>query len=298
MRFSVWPRPSHDWPELLALVSHAEATGWDGVYLADHFMPASPDAAGDMQECFSLLAGLAASVPRLRLGSLVAGNLYRHPAVLANQARTIDRISGGRLVLGLGAGWQQNEHDKFGIDLPSPGERLRRFEEAVRIVRSLRDEDRAELRGEFYEVTDAPMSPKPAGPMPILIGGKGERVMPKIVARWADEWNVWGDPELFAHKSQVMSAGCEDHGRDPASLVRSTQALVFAGADGAATAAKVNEVQPSIGGTVEQLRDVVGSYAEAGLDELIVPDFHLDTPAASRDLWDLLIEQVAPEFRS
>lgn len=298
MRFSIWPEASDDWPTLVSRVREAEAAGWDGVWIADHFMPNTPQASGDVNECFALLAALAVAVPRMRIGSLVAGNTYRHPAVLANQAATIDLISGGRFVLGMGAGWQRNEHEKFGIDLPPAPARLRRFEEALRIVRALRDEARASVAGEFYVVTDVPMAPKPVGPMPILVGGSGEQVMPGIVARHADEWNVWGDPERFAHKSRVMSAACEAIGRDPATLRRSTQALVYLGAGGAATAAKRNKVRAAIGGTTEQLIDTVGAYHEAGLDELIVPVGHLSEPRQVAELWSTIIEQVAPSFRN
>ena len=121
MRFSIWPSSAHSWDEILTLARHAEATGWDGVYIADHFMPNSEDVSGPMQEALTVLAGLAAAVPRVRLASLVFGNTYRHPAVLAKSAVTIDHISGGRFALGLGAGWQENEHDAYGIELPGAG---------------------------------------------------------------------------------------------------------------------------------------------------------------------------------
>src|SRR5688572_791937 len=101
MRFSVWPGPAHPWEDLLGIARHAEATGWDGVWFADHFMPNTDEAAGPVMECWSVLAGLASTVPRVRLGALVSGNTYRHPAVLANIAATVDQISGGRVVLGL-----------------------------------------------------------------------------------------------------------------------------------------------------------------------------------------------------
>src|SRR3954451_21770255 len=118
MRFACWPRASQPWTELLALAAHVERTGWDGVYVSDHFMPLD-DMSGPTHESFALLAGLAAAVPRVRLGARVAGNTYRHPAVLAKQAATIDQISGGRVLLGLGAGWQENEHVAYGIPFPS-----------------------------------------------------------------------------------------------------------------------------------------------------------------------------------
>src|SRR3954465_15844061 len=121
MRFSVWPNPAQQWTEILGVAEHAEATGWDGVYFADHFMPndESGDRAldGDVLECWSVLAALSSITDRVRLGPLVSGNTYRHPAVLAKNAATIDNISNGRLVLGVGAGWQVNEHRAYGIDL-------------------------------------------------------------------------------------------------------------------------------------------------------------------------------------
>lgn len=249
-------------------------------------------------ECFGVLAALAAEVPRVRLGSLVAGNTYRHPAVLANQATTIDHISGGRFVLGLGAGWQEREHEAYGIELPTPGGRLRRLEEAAQVIRTLRDAARSDFDGDHYRLHDAVMEPKPVGPLPLLLGGSGERVMPGIVARWADEWNAWGDPELFAHKSRIMSGACQALGRDPKTLVRSTQALVFLGPDGAAQAEAISSIRPAIGGTVAQLTDVIGAYEEVGVDELIVPDFHIADIEQSIELWDTLIGEVFSTFQA
>ena len=116
MRFSFWPGPAQPWSELLDLARHAEETGWDGLWYADHFMPDGPDPSGPWNEAWTTIAALAATVPRVRIGPLVSGNTYRHPAVLANMAATVDHISGGRLVLGLGAGWQENEHRAYGIE--------------------------------------------------------------------------------------------------------------------------------------------------------------------------------------
>lgn len=297
MRFSIWPASSHSWPDLLRLAHHAADGGWDGVWIADHFMPNGDHLDVPMLDCFAVLSGFAAAVPRVRLGSLVAGNTYRHPAVLMNAATTIDHISGGRFVLGIGAGWQQNEHDAYGIDLPAPGRRLRRLEEACRVITCLHTAPRTTVDGEFYRLTDAAMEPKPAGSLPLLIGGSGQRVMPRIVARYADEWNAWGTPETFAAKTAVITKVCEESGRDPSTLRRSTQALVFPGSDGEATAAKVAEMRPAIGGTAERLVDVVGAYAAAGVDELIVPDFQTRSADESVDLFDFIAEEVAPAFR-
>ena len=133
MRFSIWPSLTQPWADVLAVAKHAEATGWDGVYVADHFMG---DAGGPWPveiptlEATAVLAALAAATERVRLSPLVFGITYRHPAVLAKWAATVDHVSGGRLLLGVGAGWQENEHEQYGIPLGSPGERIERFEEA------------------------------------------------------------------------------------------------------------------------------------------------------------------------
>lgn len=298
MRFSVWISTQHPWEEVLARGRHAEATGWDGLWLADHFMP-NGDGPRDepMHECFSLLAALAATVPRVRIGSLVAGNTYRHPAVLAKQATTIDHVSGGRMVLGLGAGWQENEHAAYGIPLGAVGERLAWFEEACRVVRGLRDAPRTTFAGERYALADAPMEPKPRGPLPLLVGASGQRVMARIVAELADEWNTWSTPALWREKRQGFDRALEDAGRDPATLRRSTQALLLPGPDGRRQAEELSAVRPAIGGTGAELVDTIGGWAEAGLDELIVPDFTLGSADEAAEHLDWFQAEVAPAFR-
>lgn len=287
MQLSIWPSAVHPWPVIRDLAQRAESLGYHGVWIMDHFMENTDEGGGHVLEGFSVLAALAAAVPRVRLGSLVAGNLYRHPAVLANQAATIDHISEGRFVLGVGAGWQENEHAQYGIHLPAAGPRLHQFEEACRVVRALRDEDVATFDGRYYQLRGARMEPKAIGPLPLLIGGAGEKVMPGIVARQADEWNVWGTPETFAHKSAVMTRACEEIGRDPATLRRSTQSLVILGRD-----PRPEDGPRAIGGSVERLRDTFGRYAAAGVDEFIVTDGHLRDPARSMELYDLIAAEV------
>ena len=289
MQLSAWPSAVHPWPVVRDLSLHVESLGYHGIWVMDHFMDNTPQGGGHVLEGFSLLAALAAVVPRVRLGSLVAGNLYRHPAVLANQAATIDVISEGRFVLGVGAGWQENEHAQYGIDLLTTGARLRRFEEACEVIRALRDERVATFDGEHYHLRDAGMEPKPVGPMPLLIGGAGEKVMPGIVARQADEWNVWGTPETFAAKNAIITQACEAIGRDPATLRRSTQALVVLGRDPVP-----EDGARAIGGSVERLRDTFGRYAAAGVDEFIATDGHLKDPERSRELYDTLAREVLP----
>jgi alkanesulfonate monooxygenase SsuD/methylene tetrahydromethanopterin reductase-like flavin-dependent oxidoreductase (luciferase family) len=181
MRFSVWPSPERPWADVLDIVQACDRAGWYGVYFADHFMPndlGGEALDGPVNECWAVMAGLAAATEHLRVGSLVCGNLYRHPAVVANQAATIDQISNGRFVLGVGAGWQINEHKAYGIDLLSTKQRLDRFDEACAVITSLLREKRTTFDGEWYEITDAPCDPKPVqSPLPLLVGGNGVNLM-------------------------------------------------------------------------------------------------------------------------
>src|SRR3954468_8767891 len=296
MRFSFWPNAGQDWSEILDVSIYAERTGWDGIWVADHFMPMAGDLDVPMHECWSVLAALAAAVPRVRLGALVAGITYRNPAVLTKQAITIDHISGGRLVLGIGAGWQENEHAAYGIALGSIKERLDRFEEACQIVTGLLTEDRTTFAGNYYRITDAPLAPKAAtGSLPVLIGGGGEKRTMRIAAQYADEWNVWGEPALMAAKRGVLDRHCEALGRDPDSITRSANALLFLSEDESWVAERRSRDagRASIIGTPSELVDIVAAYAEASVDELIIPDFNLGRdPARKRDTMDLFMEQV------
>lgn len=306
MQFSVWAGTGQDWPDLLEVARHAELTSWDRVYVADHFMPNDPQGAapqdGPMLECWAVVAALSAAVPRIGIGTLVCGNTYRHPAVLANQAATADVISGGRVILGLGAGWQRNEHEAYGIDLGAVGDRMDRLEEACQVVRALRDTGsgpgRADFTGAHYQLTDAPMVPAPVGPLPLLIGGGGERRTLRIAARFAEEWNVWSDPSTFTHKSGVLDRWCDDIGRDPATIHRSTQALLFH-SDDEAFLRRIRERdlgRVTITGTTAEVVDIVGAYREAGVDELIIPDFTLGTGEQRRERLDAFRSEVAVHF--
>ena len=150
MKFSLWPATAHPPAEILAEARQAEAEGWHGVWLADHYMPNTPDdvpADGPVHEVWALLPAVAAVTERVRIGTLVSPTSIHHPALLANRAATLDHLSGGRMVLGLGAGWQVNEHAAYGFALEAPGPRVTRFEESIRIVRSLLTEQRTTSRG-------------------------------------------------------------------------------------------------------------------------------------------------------
>lgn len=299
MRFSVWPNPAQRFEDVLHIARHAESTGWDGLWYADHFMPDGPDTTAPWPEAWTTLAALAPAVPRIRLGTLVSGNTYRHPAVLAKMAATVDHISGGRVVLGLGSGWQENEHVQYGVPFYTVGERLARLNEACQVIRALYTEQTANFAGKFYQLTDASLEPKPVQKrLPLLIGGGGEKVTLKITARWANEWNVWGNVEMLKEKMAILDAHCADVGRDPSEVQRSAVALLFL-SDDADFIAKMTS-RPSdrvIAGNVEQVRETVAGYRDAGVDELIVPDFTLGPMEQKLATLDRFIEEVAAQVR-
>ncbi|HMC41109.1 MAG TPA: LLM class F420-dependent oxidoreductase [Acidimicrobiales bacterium] len=303
MRFGIWPSPQQSWEDTLELVRHCEATGWDSVYFADHFMPNGPDTEpldGDSLECWSVLSALAAQVPRVRLAPLVTSVTYRHPAVLAKIAAAVDLISGGRLTLGLGAGWQENEHASYGLELGTIKERMDRFEEAVEIVASMLRQTRTTFKGRYFEVTDAPNQPTPAQErLPILIGGGGEKRTLRIAARWADEWNYWSTPDVLEHKVAVLRSHCEQLGRDPAEIHVSTQALLYLSEDESWLAGKrsADGGQPVIVGTPSEVVEIVSRYAAAGADELIIPAFTFGSTRRGKETCDLFITEVASHFR-
>lgn len=298
MRFAFWPGPGNSWADTLELARHAEATGWDGIWYADHFMPNTPEAAGPTSECWTTLTAIGALVPRIRIGALVAGNTYRHPAVLANMAANIDVISGGRLVLGLGAGWQENEHDKYGIPLFQMKERMDRYEEACAIVTSMLREDRTTFEGKYYQVTDAPCDPKPVQkPLPLLIGGGGEKRTLRIAAKYAQEWNVWGTPDVLKHKMGVLDQRCAEIDRDPKTIQRSAQSLMFL-SDDPSVRERNGQGGRTIAGNVDQVAETMREYRDAGVNEFIVPDFTLGKDmAAKKAVMDRFINEVAPQAR-
>ena len=309
MRFSIWPSTSRPWGDILTLAHHCDATGWDGLYLADHFMPhgdltgggdLTAALDGDKLECWSVLAALAATVPRLRLGSLVSGMTYRHPAVLANIAAAVDRISGGRVVLGVGAGWQLNEHLAYGIELGSLSERMDRFDEACEVITSLLRQRRSTFTGRYYRLVDAPNQPVPVQRrLPLLVGGGGEQRTLRIAARHADQWNVWSTPDVLARKLGVLHERCAEIGRDPGEIAVSTQALLFLStdADRVAAARRVAPAGRSIVGMPPEVTDIVGRYRAAGAEELIVPD-NMEALDTWIDSCDLFIDEVARHFRT
>jgi len=298
MRFSIWPGAGNTWSDTLALARHAEATGWDGVWYADHFMPNAEDTSGPTNEAMTTVAALAAAVPRVRLGTLVVGNTYRHPALLAKMAAGIDIVSGGRFVLGLGAGWQENEHVAYGIPFSTVGGRLSRLDEACRVIKGLFASAQTDFAGKYYTLTAAPLAPKPVqSPLPLLIGGGGEKRTLRIAAEHADEWNVWGSPAVLRHKISVLEQHCSDFGRDPKTIKRSAQNLLFLSDDPKVLERASRVGERALAGNVGQIQQQMGEYREAGVDEFIVPDFTLGRTVPEKiAVLDRFINEVATPF--
>ena len=282
MDLTVWPLVSQPWPDLCAAVELVERLGWHGVMIEDHFMADGGGfgAVSDPRfEVTSVLSALAVATTSVRLAPLVMSATYRHPAVVANWAATVDHISRGRLTLGLGAGWQLNEHAQYGIQLGTPGERIDRLDEYCTVVRSLLEQAVTDFKGRSFELSNAWCEPKPLQThLPLLIGGKGDRML-RLVARHADMWNMWSMPSKFAERSAVLDQSSEAIGRDPATIRRSTQALVCL-TDSASKARSFIDAaggRAAFAGTAEQFADLAAQWHDAGVDELVIPDWHLGT---------------------
>ncbi|MHB1988736.1 MAG: TIGR03560 family F420-dependent LLM class oxidoreductase [Acidimicrobiales bacterium] len=275
MRIGLWIATERSFEDVLASAVEAERLGFDAVYVADHFMPQEEPALQPRLEAWTTLGALAARTERVRLGVLVTGNTYRHPAVLAKMAATTDQISNGRMVLGIGAGWQRNEHVAYGIALPEVPELLGRLDEACQVIRMLLDNQWSDFDGRWYHLEKAPCEPKPRQEhLPLLVGVSGEKVAMAIAARQADLWNYWGTPDEMAHKLAVLDRHCETVGRDPSTLERSTQALVSM-TDDPAELRRLRDAanrQPSLTGTTAEITAALGRYDDLGVDEFILSD--------------------------
>ncbi|MFY9334649.1 MAG: LLM class F420-dependent oxidoreductase [Mycobacterium sp.] len=226
MRFAFKTSPQNTtWADMLAVWRAAdEIDVFESGWTFDHFYPIFSDPAGPCLEGWTTLSALAQATTRLRLGVLVTGIHYRHPAVLANMAAAVDIISGGRLELGIGAGWNEEESGAYGIELGTLTERFDRFEEACEVLIGLLSKDSTDFDGTFYQLKAARNEPK--GPQrphpPICIGGNGEKRTLRIAARYADHWNfVGGTPQEFARKRDVLKAHCADVGRNPKEIMLS-----------------------------------------------------------------------------
>lgn len=247
----------------------AEEAGFDSIWVGDHYL-----YRGDGRpergpwEAWTLLAGLATVTSTIRLGPLVACLNFHNPAVVAKMAAAVDELSGGRLTLGLGAGWNRAEFDSFGIPFDH---RASRFVEAFEIARRLLGGERVSSRGRFHQVDDAVLLPRPARRVPLMVGSSGERVLAATLPH-VDAWNTWYDwygntPDRFRAKLSVIDHACERAGRDPATVERSACMLVRLGEE----SERPDEPEaPAVNGSRERIADVLQEMAEAGADEVIL----------------------------
>jgi F420-dependent oxidoreductase-like protein len=259
----------------------AEESGFDSVWFMDHLyqidIVGSPDDA--MLEAYTVLAATAARTRSVSLGALSTGVTYRHPSFLAKIVTTLDIVSGGRAILGLGAAWAENEHRDYGIPFPELRERMDRMEEAVQICRAMFQQASATFSGKYYAVENAVNHPRPIrdGGIPIMIAGNGARRTLRLVAQYGDACNLIGDLETVTDRLQVLAEHCARLDRDPADVSKTRLGeLVFAHTDAAAQA-KFASIQERFGdalggavvGSPSSIAEKIAPYLEAGLDGLI-----------------------------
>jgi len=286
------------WPDLVDVWQDLDQnSSFHGLWLMDHLVTGFGTAFGSEGPCmegWTALAALAQATSRVRLGILVTGNTYRHPAVLAKMATTVDHISNGRLEFGLGAAWHTYEHDAYAIPFHTTGERLGRLDEAVQVIKMLWTEPQPMFQGRYYQLNEPPYNPPNVQQPhpPILIGGGGEKRTLLTVAKYADASNVQGTAEEIAHKFKVLDQHCEDIGRDPATIRRTIQAPLFLTDDPAfkqrvlqgmsvATGRTEDEAARSILlGSVDEIKRQVQTYADAGVQEFMLaqwPRIHAES---------------------
>jgi probable F420-dependent oxidoreductase len=258
------------WPELVAMARAAEEVGFDSIWVGDHLLYRGDDRPErGPWDAWTTLSALAASTQRVRLGPLVACAAFHPPGILARMAAAIDEISGGRFVLGIGAGWNRTEFDAFGIDYDR---RASRFEEAFDVIRRLLDGERVTAQGRFHRVEDAVLLPPPARRVPLMVGSNGDRLL-RAALPHVDAWNTWFDdygntPEGFADLNARVSARARDVARDPAEVTRSACALVVL--DGEARERHVPDHVSPIQGSASVMEERLRALADAGADEAIL----------------------------
>ncbi len=277
------------WPALRDACQAAERAGWDSIWIDDHLLADEGDPTDGKLEGWTTLAAIAVLTERVRLGLLVTANTFRPPGLTAKLATTLDHLSNGRAVLGIGGGWFEREHEAFGIDFGSGfGERLDRLDEAVGLIRRLLDGETVTHEGRFYRMDDAMCEPRPVqARLPILIGGSGPNKTLRTTARYADLWNGYGPPEAIAATSAILQERCDEIGRPFQAIERTVTLhavirdspakadLAWApiarrhglegrvGADGA-------ERGLTVGGSPAEVATFVDGYRRLGVGEVIV----------------------------
>lgn len=281
LRFGICTDQNLPWPTLVERWQLFESLGFDSVWDCDHLIqPSRP--TGPYFEGWTTLAGLAARTERIRVGVLVSCNTFRHPALLAKQAITVDHISNGRLELGLGAGWYVPEHEMFGLDFPTAGELVDRFREAVELMDGMLRNEVTTHQGRYYQLTEALSRPGPIQRPrpPLMIGAKKTRML-RIAAEYADTWNSSGSPEELRERNQILDEHCAAIGRDPDTIWRSLYGWA-------------SRLTSDPWASVQAFQDVVGRYREAGVNEFII-----DQPRPEQlDVLERVAQEVIPVLRA
>ncbi len=281
---------------VVMLATTAEKAGFDSVWVMDHFyqLPNIGPRTEPMLEAYAILSGIAARTKKVRVGSLVTGVTYRNPALLAKTVTTLDIVSSGRAILGIGAAWNEDEHRGYGYDFPPVGERISRLEEALQICRAMFREEAPTFEGRYYQIEGALNFPRPIQPNgpPIMIGGGGEQRTLKLVAQYADMSNIFGDAAMVRHKLDVLERHCEVIGRDPSTIVKTRLgSLIIRKSD--AEAQRLFEqvlnlpgidkerVRSSfIAGSPDRVAEQAQEFLAAGLDGLIFNMPRMEDPEA------------------
>jgi F420-dependent oxidoreductase-like protein len=310
MEFGVQTAPQHvTYPELLAVWQLVEREGFDHAWTFDHFIPIFSNPLGPCLEGWTTLTALMAQVPRLRAGTLVTGNSYRHPALLANMAAALDVITGGRLEMGIGAGWWEMEYRAYGFDFPPVAQRIHALEESVQIMKALWTEPRVNFAGRHYTITDALCEPKPVQKphIPLWVGGAGPKLTLRVVARHADGWNTFLAPrEDYQLLLGALERHCEKAGRDPAVIRKSLAAPLVIDTDPGKLDAKLGNVARQRNTTPEAVRTrtLVGTPADIAAQLLGLADQGVDhvilsvrAPYPDDDLV-LFAREVIPRVRA
>ena len=300
--FSLCLDTRRPWLDVRSIGAATDFAGWHCIYVPDHFMPhdaRNRPSPGPVLEAWSCLTALAMVTRHVRVGTLVLGSTYRHPAVVANMAATLDQLSAGRLTLGVGAGWQTNEHRAYGIALPDVRERLDRFEEACAVIRALTRDAPTTYRGVYYAVQDAFCEPPPMQPaLPMLIGGGGERRTLAIAARFAVRIQRPGlrrEVDDLGRKSRVLDRHCEAAGRAPNDVRRVCGATVrIASAPGQTVVGTDDD--GTVAGTADAVAEAIDQYRQAGVEEFIVRD-DAETPADANDFLLQFQAEVVRQLR-
>ncbi len=276
------PDPIEAYEAMTRVALEAESLGFHSIWLYDHFHTVPTPAQEVTFECWTSTAALARDTKRVRIGQMVTCNSYRNPALLAKMASTVDVLSHGRLVLGIGAGWYEHEYHAYGYTYPSTRERLQRLGEAIQVILAMWTQDEAIVEGTYYQVRGAINQPKGAQKphIPLLIGGEGEKVTLRLVAQYGDACNVGGDIANIKHKFAVLKQHCEELGRDYNSIRRTTLVdyCAIAETEEAAlaklTPAELRDLeelrQTQLIGTPAMIRQRLAEFEEAGVQELII----------------------------